>query len=93
MRDCWAIARRDAPGHRSPNAGWPEAAFAAALGLRFGGPRAYGGESVEGVRLNREGADDVASDDVAAGLALFSRLCLLLLGLALLGAVIALVVG
>ena len=30
---------RDAPHHRSPNAGWPEAAMAAALGLRSPGPR------------------------------------------------------
>ena len=29
----WAAMRRDAPRHRSPNAGWPEAAMAAALGL------------------------------------------------------------
>ncbi len=30
--------------HASPNAGFPEAAFAGALGVRFGGPRWYGGE-------------------------------------------------
>jgi adenosylcobinamide-phosphate synthase len=35
--------RRDAPGHPSPNAGVAEAAFAAALGLRLGGPSAYEG--------------------------------------------------
>ncbi|WP_232319880.1 adenosylcobinamide-phosphate synthase CbiB [Prosthecochloris sp. HL-130-GSB] len=29
--------------HASPNAGYPEAAFAGALGVRFGGPRTYGG--------------------------------------------------
>ena len=32
---------RDASRHRSPNAGWPEAAMAGALGLRLGGPRQY----------------------------------------------------
>lgn len=40
----WATARRDAPKHDSPNAGWPEAAFAGALGITLGGPRAYDGD-------------------------------------------------
>ena len=34
---------RDASRHRSPNAGWPEAAMAGALGLRLAGPRQYPG--------------------------------------------------
>jgi adenosylcobinamide-phosphate synthase len=37
-----AAVRRDARHHRSPNAGWPEAAMAGALGLRLAGPRVYG---------------------------------------------------
>jgi adenosylcobinamide-phosphate synthase len=32
---------RDASRHRSPNAGWPEAAIAGALGLALAGPRRY----------------------------------------------------
>ena len=40
-------ALRDAPRHRSPNAGWPEAAMAGALGLRLAGPRRYAGETVD----------------------------------------------
>jgi adenosylcobinamide-phosphate synthase len=39
----WSAVRRDAPAHPSPNAGRLEAAFAGALGLRLGGPLAYGG--------------------------------------------------
>ncbi len=39
--------RRDAGHHRSPNAGWPEAAMAGALGLRLAGPRVYGETRVE----------------------------------------------
>ena len=46
-REAWRIVRRDAAGHASPNAGWPEAAMAGALGVRLGGPRRYGGSLVE----------------------------------------------
>ncbi len=43
----WRALRRDAPKHRSPNAGWQEAALAGALGLALAGPRVYGGQVVE----------------------------------------------
>jgi adenosylcobinamide-phosphate synthase len=36
------IMWRDARKHRSPNAGWPEAAMAGALDLSLAGPRRYG---------------------------------------------------
>jgi adenosylcobinamide-phosphate synthase len=39
----WRIILRDAPLHRSPNAGWPEAAMATALDTALSGPRSYGG--------------------------------------------------
>ena len=38
-KGAWRAMRRDAQKHRSPNAGWPEAAFAGALGLAIAGPR------------------------------------------------------
>jgi adenosylcobinamide-phosphate synthase len=44
MPEAWAVIRRDAPLHRSPNAGWPEAAMAAVLGIALSGPRSYEGE-------------------------------------------------
>ena len=46
-RSAWQAFRRDARLHRSPNAGWPEAAMAGALGLRLAGPRSYDGVMVE----------------------------------------------
>ncbi|MFF5721719.1 cobalamin biosynthesis protein [Streptomyces buecherae] len=42
-RGAWAVARRDAGSHPSPNAGPVEAAFAGALGVRLGGTLAYAG--------------------------------------------------
>ena len=41
-RAVWRTVRRDAGAHPSPNAGVAEGAFAAALGLRLGGPSRYG---------------------------------------------------
>ena len=38
---------RDAGRHRSPNAGWPEAAMAGALGLSLAGPRVYGDTRID----------------------------------------------
>jgi adenosylcobinamide-phosphate synthase len=43
----WRAVRHDAGKHRSPNAGYPEAAMAGALGLSLAGPRVYGGQLVE----------------------------------------------
>ncbi|MGP9814372.1 adenosylcobinamide-phosphate synthase CbiB [Rhodopseudomonas sp. NSM] len=48
----FAVMRRDARKHRSPNAGWPEAAMAGALGVALAGPRTYGGELTDDPFLN-----------------------------------------
>ena len=41
----WRIATEYGPRHPSPNAGWCEAAFAGALGVRLGGPLSYAGRA------------------------------------------------
>ena len=65
---------RDAGRHRSPNAGWPEAAMAGALGLRLAGPRVYGAVRVEdGWRGDGRAAATV--EDLRRALALFSLAC------------------
>jgi adenosylcobinamide-phosphate synthase len=66
---------RDAGRHRSPNAGWPEAAMAGALGLRLGGPRVYGADRVEdGFMGNGRAAASAA--DIRRALRLYRIACL-----------------
>jgi adenosylcobinamide-phosphate synthase len=69
--------RRDARHHRSPNAGWPEAAMAGALGLALAGPRRYVGEIVEDHWMNADGRQDASSADIRRGLALYVIACAL----------------
>jgi len=66
------VMLRDARGHRSPNAGWPESAMAGALGIRLGGPRVYVGELVGEPWLNAA-APDPGPEDARRGLHLYVR--------------------
>ena len=68
----WRAVVRDARRHRSPNAGYPEAAFAGALGLALAGPRVYGGVTVEDALMG-EGRRDATAADIRAALALYRR--------------------
>lgn len=78
MLAVWRSVRADAPAHRSPNAGWPEAALAAHLGLALGGPRRYGETQVEGVWLNERGRADAGPDDIRRAIEATDRAWLLL---------------
>ncbi len=64
---------RDARLHRSPNAGWPEAAFAASLGVAVSGPRSYGGVPTDEPWVHPEGRRDLGPADIRAGLRLLWR--------------------
>ena len=80
-----AVMLRDASLHRSPNAGWPEAAMAGALRTRLSGPRGYEDGFANEPWLNAEGCDPSMAD-LARALALYryaiavTGLCLLALG-------------
>ncbi len=65
---------RDAGRHRSPNAGWPEAAMAGALGLRLAGPRVYGAVRVEDSWMG-DGRSAADAADIRRGLILYRRAC------------------
>jgi adenosylcobinamide-phosphate synthase len=68
----WAALRRDAARHRSPNAGYPEAATAGALGLKLAGPRFYAGVRVADAPMG-DGRWEATAADIRAALALYQR--------------------
>jgi len=78
MRADWRggarAVRRDAGRHRSPNAGWPEAAMAGALGLRLAGPRVYGDTLVQDGWMG-DGRAEATVSDLRRALALFRLAC------------------
>ncbi|MFN3852999.1 MAG: adenosylcobinamide-phosphate synthase CbiB [Phreatobacter sp.] len=69
-------ALADARLHRSPNAGWPEAAAAGALGLALAGPRRYGGRLVEDPFLNAAGRRGAGPADIQRAIRLIAGACL-----------------
>ena len=77
---------RDAPRHSSPNAGWPEAAMAGALGLALLGPRQYEGEAAGDEAWLGDGRRDATAHDLRRTVWVFVAACALV---ALLAAAIA----
>jgi len=84
----WAMARRDASHHESPNAGWPEASFAGALGFRLGGPRSYDREVVDLPSFG-EGKTALVGSDILRALVLYRAVLNVLLGLSVVVALLA----
>jgi adenosylcobinamide-phosphate synthase len=76
----WRAVRRDAPRHRSPNAGYPEAAMAGALKLSLAGPRVYGATRVDDAFMG-EGRTEANAADIRRALALFRRADALLIAI------------
>jgi adenosylcobinamide-phosphate synthase len=72
----WSTMLRDARKHASPNAGWPEAAMAGALGVRLGGPVRYDGALIDRPVFG-DGPPPTARD-LRRGLEVYGRACGLL---------------
>lgn len=70
----WTTALRDARKHESPNAGWPEAALAGALGFSLGGPRSYDGEVHDLPEFGAGGRRDLGPADIRKALSLYAMM-------------------
>lgn len=75
-RGGWSVMFRDARKHASPNAGWPEAAMAGALGVRLGGVAWYDGERAD--RPVFGDGREVKAEDLSRALRLYLLACAIL---------------
>jgi adenosylcobinamide-phosphate synthase len=75
-RDAAQAVWRDAGRHRSPNAGWPEAAMASALGLKLAGPRVYGETLVDDAFMG-SGRREAGAADIRQALRLYKWACVI----------------
>ncbi len=75
---------RDAPKHRSPNAGWPESALAPVLNVALSGPRSYNGIRRHYPWVWPEGRRDPGPEDIDAAANALWRVWAALLAVAVL---------
>jgi adenosylcobinamide-phosphate synthase len=71
-RRSFNVMMRDARLHRSPNAGWPEAAMAGAIDVALAGPRIYGGIVANEPLLNGAGRRDAGAENIEEALDIFN---------------------
>ena len=86
----WRAVLRDASRHRSPNAGYPEAAMAGALGLSLAGARVYGGVIIDDATMG-DGRRDATAADIRRALMLYRYADAILI--ALVAAIAAIVIA
>ena len=72
----FSVVGRDARRHRSPNAGWPEAAMAGALGIQVSGPRIYAGASSDDAWIG-DGTSDATASHIRRALGIYRTACIL----------------
>lgn len=76
--EAFSMVRKDAGKHRSPNAGWPEAAMAGRLGIALSGPRIYGDKVNDEPYVNEAGRKDIGALEIDAALGLYRNSCMLM---------------
>lgn len=81
LRAPWRSIRRDAALHRSPNAGWPEAAMAPALDVSLSGPRSYDGEQQDFPWVHPDGRKNAGASDIDAAIVILWKAWALALAL------------
>ena len=79
----WRAVAADARLHRSPNAGWPEAALARVVGIAVSGPRSYGGRLTEFPWVNAAGRRAAGPGDIEHAVRVLWRSWAVLLALSL----------
>jgi adenosylcobinamide-phosphate synthase len=87
-RQAWWVMIADAGKHRSPNAGWPEAAMAGALEIRLSGPRIYSGVKTLEPWINPTGSD-ASPAHLRLALSILVRICASLIVLTAIGSALA----
>lgn len=76
-RSSFRVMARDGGKHRSPNAGWAEAAMAGALGVALSGPRSYNGKTTDQPWVGGEFSAQIGRAEIRRGLYLYVVACLL----------------
>lgn len=77
----WHNIRRDAHRHKSPNAGWPEAAMARALNIALAGPRSYDGQMQHLAWVNGDARQQIGPAEIDSSVAMLWRVWRLTLAL------------
>lgn len=87
-RPRWRDIVGEARQHRSPNAGWPEAAMARSIGVALSGPRAYEGQMQEYPFVNPDGLHRSGPRQIDAAITVLWRAWGAVLALAILVALL-----
>ncbi len=85
----WRHIAEDAANHRSPNAGWPEAAMARTLNVALAGPRRYDGKLQDLAWVNGTANRAIGADEIDLAVTVLWQVWSALLGLSLLFSVVA----